>query len=733
MRHSISGTFLSVILLICFILSVPGYAAGTPSNTARAMLSAGNMYTLMLKSDGTVWAWGFNDQGQLGDGTTKSKAVPVQVKGLMDIISISAGRSHAVALKKDGTVWTWGTNTYGELGDGTSKSRSIPAPVKGLSGITAISSSCDYSTAALAKDGTVWTWGRNNAGQLGDGTKSNRRTPVRVKGLTNVIAVSAGGGFTVALKKDGTVWSWGSNRFGQLGNESSADFSLKPVQAKNLTGVTEISAGACYATALKKDGTVWAWGINYAGQLGMGYEKKDLGRGYTISEARNSDQNAPVRVAGMTDVTGISSKDEYTVAVRKDGTVWAWGYNYYGQLGDGSRGYQNYEASQVEGLHDIKAVSAGISHTVAVQTDGTVWAWGNNWFGSFGNGVQTSALPVKAKNLTGITNIEAERLTVTAFKNDGTAWAWGNGYGTVPVEEGILNGAVAAINQGGLFVLKADGTVWARTDSDPGNKQTSGGSPLAGAVLSQAEGLTDVVSICPGDGWRVMALKKDGTVWKFENNLNREGWFIGPVEQVKELTDIRSMCSAFYDGVGQVNAAVKNDGTVWTWEDINPSKCIPSRVAGLSEIISACAGNTHFAALKKDGTVWTWGSNLKGQLGDNTYEREKPAMVKGLSDITAIAAGEAHTLALKRDGTVWAWGDNFYGQLGNGGHMSGSSKPVQVKGITNAVKVFCSQDYSVVLTKDGAVWVFGDNYYGQHGDGTEIAVCKPVPTGILCK
>ena len=243
----------------------------------------------------------------------------------------------------------------------------------------------------------------------------------------------------------------------------------------------------------------------------------------------------------------------------------------------------------------------------------------------------------------------------------------------------------------------------------------------------------DVVSICPGNGWSVMALKKDGTVWKFKNEMNREGWYIGPVEQFKELTGVRSMCSAYFEGIGQVNAMVRNDGTVWTWEDLSPTKHTVSKVENLSGITSVCVGNTHFSALKKDGTVWTWGSNLKGQLGDDTYERDKPAMVKGLSGITAIAAGEAHTLALKNDGTVWAWGDNYFSQLGNGGHMSGSSKPVQVKGINNAVKVFCCENYSVVLTKDGAVWVFGENYFGQHGDGTETAVCRPVLTGVTCK
>jgi alpha-tubulin suppressor-like RCC1 family protein len=273
-----------------------------------------------------------------------------------------------------------------------------------------------------------------------------------------------------------------------------------------------------------------------------------------------------------------------------------------------------------------------------------------------------------------------ERMRVAAFKSDGSAWVWGDGFGTVPVREEKLYGAVTAINHGGLFVLKSDGTVWARTDSRQENQEAlSGGNPLDTVVLSQVEGLTDVISIRPGNGWSVVALKKDGTIWKFKNEINREGWYIGPVEQFKDLSGVRSMYSAFYDGIGQVNAAVKNDGTVWTWEDINPEKYIPSKVTGLSDVISVCAGNAHFAALKKDGTVWTWGSNLEGQLSDDIYESNKPAMVKGLSDITAISAGEAHTLVLKKDGTVWAWGGNYYGQLGNGGHMSGSRTPVQVK------------------------------------------------------
>jgi hypothetical protein len=221
--------------------------------------------TVYLKSDGTVWAWGDNGSGQLGNGTTTDSAVPLQVAGLTGVTVVSAGRNHTVALKGDGT---WGNNDSGQLGDGTTSGRTAPVQAGGLTDVIAVAAGSG-DTVALRSDGTVWTWGNNSSGQLGDGTTTNRSTPVQVSSLTGATGIAVGYDHTVALKSDGTVWAWGNNSNGQLGNGTTTN-SSSPVQSSGLSLVAGIAAGTKDTFALKTDGTVRAWGINGSGQLGIG-------------------------------------------------------------------------------------------------------------------------------------------------------------------------------------------------------------------------------------------------------------------------------------------------------------------------------------------------------------------------------------------------------------------------------------------------------------------------------
>ena len=233
-------------------------------NGVRA-IAAGASHTIALKSDGTVWAWGYNESGQLGDGTIIDSTTPVQVNGLEEVVAIACGYYHTIALKSDGTVWSWGYNVYGQLGDGTTIDNTMPVQVSGLEEVVAVACGASY-TMALKSDGTVWTWGCNVYGQLGDGTTIESTTPVQVSGLSSVVAIAGGYYSSVALRSDGTVWMWGCNGFNQLGDGTTINRKI-PVQASSsyhaITINYVISSG---------DGTkeVYVWYKDAAGNVSAG-------------------------------------------------------------------------------------------------------------------------------------------------------------------------------------------------------------------------------------------------------------------------------------------------------------------------------------------------------------------------------------------------------------------------------------------------------------------------------
>ncbi|MDD5761565.1 MAG: hypothetical protein PHP88_03550 [bacterium] len=349
-----------------------------------AIAAGSDEHTVALKGDGTVWAWGGNYSGQLGDNTTTQRTLPVQVTGLSGVAAIAAGSGHTVALKSDNTVWAWGYNGTGQLGDNTSSNRLMPVAVAGLSGVVAVAAGGEH-TVALKSDNTMWAWGNNASGQLGDNSVTNRWLPVQVPGLSPVAAVSAGLYHTVALKSDGTVWAWGHNEYGQIGDNTTGFGRYKsvPAQVQGLSGVfVAVAAGAYHTVALKSDNTVWAWGNNASGQLGI--NQPNFGFPYPV----------PRQVTGLTGVVAIAAGFEHTFALKSDGTVWAWGSNVKGAFGNGTTASE-IAPVQVTNFTGFLAVAPGFDFTVALKGDGTFWACGNNQFGELGRGTaDLSAHPV---------------------------------------------------------------------------------------------------------------------------------------------------------------------------------------------------------------------------------------------------------------------------------------------------------------------------------------------------
>ena len=393
-----------LVTLLCFILGgllAPlGPSEVYASTTVTPQIAGGGYFSLALKTDGTVWAWGKNDYGQLGDGTTTNRSTPAQITGLSDIIAISADNFHSLALKDDGTVWAWGKNDYGQLGDGTTSDSYTPVQVAGLSGVTAITLG-NYFNLALKSDGTVWAWGKNNAGQLGNGTTSDSYTPVQVAGLSGVTGIGAGDWHSLAVKGDGTAWAWGSNGNGILGDGTVVQRNT-PVQVIGLNGVIAVEGNICSSISLKNDGTVWTWGSNHNGALGDGT---------TIN------RHTPVQVIGLTDIVSISGCGSgFNTALKNNGTVFAWGYNVEGELGNGTT-TNSCTPVQVSGLSGVTTIAAATYlHTLALKDDGTVWAWGRGNYGGLGNGTTTdSSIPVQVIGLNLLYSPDSpENLTATS-------------------------------------------------------------------------------------------------------------------------------------------------------------------------------------------------------------------------------------------------------------------------------------------------------------------------------
>jgi alpha-tubulin suppressor-like RCC1 family protein len=338
----------------------------TGSVAARA-ISAGTNHTLAMRDDGTLWAWGGNSSGQLGDGTTTTPRILPKVNQVTGVDLIEAGDSASFAGRSNDQLLAWGNNSSGRLGDGTTTPRQSPVLHASLSDVVKLSSSSGH-TLAIGSDGTVWAWGNNGSGQLGIGSTLQQNAPVQVT-LSNITAVSAGTSHSLALTQTGQVYAWGSNYDYQLGDNTSID-KTSPQLVPNLSGVIAIAAGPSASYAVKSNGTVVAWGSGVSGQLGDG---------------TGSSRSVPTAVRNLTNAVAISAGSNFAVALRDDGSVVAWGSNTYGQLGDGTT-TDKYEFTSVLGLDPVVSVTAGGLHALALAADGRVWAWGRNADGQLGDG-----------------------------------------------------------------------------------------------------------------------------------------------------------------------------------------------------------------------------------------------------------------------------------------------------------------------------------------------------------
>ena len=341
------------------------------AGVAQVAATAG--YTCARRTDDTLWCWGANSRGQLGDGTTIDKLLPTQVTALgASVAEVAVGELHSCARKTDDTLWCWGANSEGQLGDGTTLDELLPTQVSALGASVAEVAAGAVHSCARKTDDTLWCWGANWFGMLGDGTSVDEVTPTQVAALGGAVAtVSARHYETCASKTDNTLWCWGQNYMGELGIGTAALHATNQVTALGAS-VAEISVGQYHACARMTGNRLWCWGANWYGEIGDG----------TMIE-----RDLPVEVAALGSlVAEVSGGFGHTCARTADNRLWCWGANWYGEIGDGTTGDASLPV-EVTALGSMVAeISAGGAHTCARKAEGTLWCWGHNSEGQLGDG-----------------------------------------------------------------------------------------------------------------------------------------------------------------------------------------------------------------------------------------------------------------------------------------------------------------------------------------------------------
>lgn len=708
--------------------------------TVKTVTAGGAHICAINQSNGAVSCWGLNAAGQLGDDTTLSRDLPVTPVGLgANVLDVAAGGAHTCAVTATGAVMCWGDASEGQLGDAQrTTDRLKPVQVKNLtSGMVAVAAG-SLHTCALKNDGTVWCWGLNDKGQLGDDSTSRRTSPVQVVGLTNATAIAAGAKHTCATLAGGALKCWGANGGGQIGNGEINDFTpvKTPVDVLGLqSGVVDVTAGDQHTCAALNTGELKCWGKNDHSQLGIGG---------TVT------QPEPTTVAGIS-VTHVSAGSSATCAALAGGGVACWGDNSFGQLGNGNTDTADHPQT-VLNLSGVTDVAAGGSFACAVSggavSGGALSCWGDNSSGQLADGsLVFRAARTDLTTLSNITQLSAGYAHTCAVKSNGEVVCWGANFtgqlgngakANTPVPQtvpGISNPSRIAV--GGFHTCAIVGfRVWCWGNNERG--QIGDGSFDRMKLSPVGLQIFDATDIAAGYGHTCMVASRGVKCWgqgeegQIGNGLNQNQFApvsvsnLGPGAGALAVSAGAEHTCALLEN-GRVKCWGKNDkGQLGDGTTTNSN--VPVDVAGITTAKALTVGGGHTCALLANGSVQCWGNNDRGQLGDaTTTNRANPVMVGGLPEISAIAAGGPHTCAAaKADGALYCWGNSSSGELGNWG-FDNQTAPGLVRGASAGVTALgLGFSHTCAELNDQAVGCWGWDGFGQLGLGTISPRLTPV-------
>lgn len=878
-------------------------------------ISAGIEHTIAIKSDGTLWAWGFNGSGQLGDGTLTERKTPTQIGTASDWKEISAGGNHSLAIKTDGSLWSWGDNFWGQVGDGTyGNQRKAPVKIGTANNWKSISSGRTFSLATRS-DGTLWSWGDNFNGQLGIAS-SVAFAPVQVDASTDWEVIAAGGYHSVAIKTDHSLWSWGDNSEGQLGDGTTTKRTA-PIRIGTANDWQLVASVYQHTMAIKNDGSLWAWGDNYFGELGDG---------------SYIDKLVPTRIGTSvwkSVATGISS----TVGTKSDGTLWSWGWiiGGIGQINENTHQVPTVLSSGT----DWSSVSSGDYHAFAFTLNGSLWAWGDNTWGKLGDDTWEDSIapaivataPPVGSSMQGfcgsatISNLDAVGTDVKWYSvpiggvplSPATTLVNGQHYYasqtkfncesqyrldvTVSINVTPTTPPTGAANQifCGITYLESLSATginikWYQSavgglPLEPGFQLVNNTHYYASQTVNSCESaarldvivqlnMTSVPTgdatqfLCSGAKLADLIVAGDNTKWyanvqggsplaattelvdgSYYYATQTTGSFES-CERLKVKTTIRTMstptgltnqpfCNVAYVG----NLAATGEAILWyetptgglslpTSQMLEDSKhyyatqqefgceskvrfevvatinttptppptgeatqvvCEGSTVDDLSVIgehimwysqpsggswqpsgtglineyhnyasqtVNGCesvqrldvkvllnravpptfgdkvpkkvkmasAGYDHSAAILEDGTLWAWGNNNYGQVGDGTTQRKvHPVMISDQNDWSFVLAAASNSFAIKSDGSLWEWGFSFPKVPAT--YNAFNPTITRVGHDADWKTIASSGGHAIILKNDGTLWGYGDNEWGQLGDGTRTTRNNPVRIG----
>lgn len=722
----------------------------TPSDYVEPQwnFSAGGSSALVLAKDGRVQCWGANGSGQLGLGDKTNRTSPDLVYGLTNWRDVDIGKKHSIGIWQ-GRYSAWGDNQYGQLGDGTTNNTTLPDYSSMDEDWMAVCVGTDHS-AGIKVNGDVYTWGRNNYGQLGVNAPSNyiRTTPtLALSGFSIPFkSISCGDNHTMAIRSDGTLWGWGYNAYGNLGDNTSSH-RFTPVQAGLANGTStrwiSVDAGATHTVGRRGEGAkAYAWGNNAYGQLGDG----------TTTLRR-----APKLIAmpQSNHIVEIVAGGEHTLAVTVSGGLWSWGRNGYGQLGDNSAGPRLTPAriSNPTPVNDWISVRAGDDFSLGLRVDGTVMSWGRNSSGQLGrvvNGTYPAYRPAAVLTGMRLRAFGTARFSTFLLENNGTLYSCGGNatgalglgdYAARGVPTQIVNSSPASnannwrkvnFGQSGAADMgagiRAGGYLWTWGLDSRGVLGNGPGTThrlIPTRIGSVADSLWVEVSCNYFD---CLALKSNGTLWSWGETYHGNGQ---GVVRLDVPTQVGTENTWVAIGAGEWSrAAIKSDGSLWVWGQNDVGQLglnhysgpvtTPTQASTAGYYWKSVGGaGGSMMALRADGALYGWGRNDLGQLGVGHFYPSTPHMtaVGGNLKWRQFSSNGAHIAAVSANNLVFTWGSNYHGTIGDGYRTYPGLNYDRPSPYPTVLGRVARAGNTVSLVIDSGLWGWGAGGSGQLGDG----------------